>query len=92
MINGLMQRQISHSQSVSAAWLSPHSSLSSFFRVCVCVCVLPFSAFLFQMAPEVHHYILKPSLPLGQMELIIVIKGKRGSISAALLMEKQLWM
>lgn len=39
------------------------------------------------MAPEVHHYILKLSLLLGQMELIKMIEGKRGSISSALLME-----
>lgn len=42
---------------------------------------------------EVYQYTLKrPSLPLGQMELIKMIKEKIDNINSAVLMKKRLWI
>lgn len=42
---------------------------------------------------EVYQYTLKlPSLPLGQMELIKMIKEKIDNINSAVLMKKHLWI
>lgn len=54
-----------------------------------------FFAFFFfsHMDLEVYQYTLKrPSLPLGQMELIKMIKEKIDNINSAVLMKKRLWI
>lgn len=52
-----------------------------------------FFAFFSHMDLEVYQYTLKlPSLPLGQMELIKMIKEKIDNINSAVLMKKHLWI